>query len=195
MKIRPKINQITSGEAFDQWYWSKEELVHFCQQNEIPSQARKNELRRRVTEFLDTGKVTIEPTIKESNFDWSTEVLSDDTIITDSVKFGRNLRNYMKARVGDRFSFSNSLMNWFKENVGSTLNEAVEYWHELEHKKANGYRLDMSDFNVMNKYLEDFLTDNPELSRNQAMQCWQIKKYHPAPKGLVKYQPADLGLM
>lgn len=195
MKIRPKINQITSGEAFDQWYWSKEELVHFCQQNEIPSQARKNELRRRVIEFLDTGQVTIESTKKKSNFDWSKEVLSDDTIITDSVKFGRNLRKYMKVRVGDRFSFSSSLMNWFKDNVGSTLNEAVEYWHELEQKNANGYRLDMSDFNVMNKYLEDFLTDNPKLSRNQAMHCWQIKKYHPAPKGLVKYHPADLGLM
>ena len=195
MERRPVFRTDMSGCDFDQWYWSKEELDKICKQLSIPANARKNELRRRIIQFLEEGEVTISHIAINSDFDWAKEELKLNTVITDSIKFGQNLRRFMKKHTGDDFSFSGAFMAWVKENKGKTLEDAIDYWFTLKEKTKNGFRMDMSDFNVMNKYLEDFLNDNPQLKRDDGMKCWQLKKYYPAPKGLVRYEPQDLGLL
>ena len=182
---------MTSTE-FDNWFWHKEELDEFCKLLGIPFNTRKNELRRRIIEFLETGMVTFQTPKPTSSFDWKKESLSLETVITDSVVFGKNLRTFMKQQVGTKFSFTAAFMDWVRNNEGKTLADAVLYWQELSTKTQSGFRFDMSDFNVMNKYLDDFLGDNPTLKREDGMKCWQKKKYYPAPKGLVKYHSEDL---
>jgi len=192
---RPEMSATMTASEFDSWYWSKDELSEFCKENDIPANARKNELRRRIIQFLSGEQITIEKHERHSKFDWSKADLSLETIITDSVKFGQNFRRFMKSQVGDKFSFSNPFMTWVKENEGKTLEDAVDFWYSLQVKVKNGYRMDMSHFNVMNKYLDDFLEDNPNLKRDDGMLCWSIKKYYPAKKGLVKYEQSDLSLV
>ncbi len=194
MNRRPQFSNRMSGIEFDNWFWHKDELDEICKTLGIASNARKNELRRRIIEFLETGKVTIDIPKPYSSFDWKKEPLRLETVITDSVVFGKNLRSFMKDQVGVKFSFSAAFMEWVRNNEGKTLEDAVEYWQELNIKTKSGFRFDMSDYNVMNKYLDDFLKDNPKLKREDGMNCWQAKKFLPAPKGLVKYEPEDLRL-
>ena len=195
MELRPDFVEIKTGHDFDQWYWSKEELTEICRASKIPHNARKNELRRRIIQCLNGEPLNIEQKVIESNFDWARAELSPDTLITDSIKFGKNLRSFMKAAVGPKFSFSNAFMVWMREHTGHTLADAIEYWHALQVKTKAGYRMDMSDFNVMNKYLDDFLKANPTRKRDEGLQCWYIKKMGPAPGGQVKYEPKDLNFL
>lgn len=191
---RPALSTKLNSEEFDNWYWSKEELEAFCRILDISATARKNELRRRIIQFLNGEEVIIAKGIISSKFDWTKADLRLDTVITDSVKFGQNFRRFMKEQVGDKFSFSNAFMTWVRENEGKTLEDAIDFWYSLQVKVKNGYKMDMSDFNVMNKYLDDFLADNPSRKREEGMICWSIKKYYPARQGLVKYEQSDLSL-
>ncbi|MEM6261760.1 MAG: DUF6434 domain-containing protein [Bacteroidota bacterium] len=192
MSTRPPFESLTTGEAFDNWYWSKEELTKFCKQLNIPATARKNELRRRIIQHFKGESITLKKVVIQSNFNWAKEVLTPETVITDSIKFGQNLRAFFKQEIGKKFSFSNPFMAWMRENPGKTLADAVGFWHVLQEKTRKGYRMDTSDFNVMNKYLDDFLKDNPNLKRDQGLICWGAKKYYPAKGGQVKYESADL---
>ncbi|MEM6644257.1 MAG: DUF6434 domain-containing protein [Bacteroidota bacterium] len=194
MDTRPPFKDITTAADFDRWYWMKNELVEICKSLGLPSNDRKNELRRRVIDHFNGAKYLRVSSRPKSNFDWSKETLSLDTVITDSVTFGNNLRTFMKLHI-TKFSFNIEFMEWIKSNLGKTLEEAVIIYPVLLQEIKRGKKLDKSDYNVMNAYLESFLANNPKLQRDDAMKCWQIKKYLPAPKGLVKYDPSDLTLL
>jgi len=192
MEKRPLFTLDMNSKFFDQWYWSKDELIDICKKLDISFAARKNELRRRVIEYLDTGQVTIEILPIESSFNWAHEVLTLDTVITDSVSFGKNFRNFMKQQIGNKFVCSNDFMVWVRNSVGMTLRDAVDFYYKLQQDVEGIYHIDMSDFNVMNAYIDDFLEDQKDKKRSDALKCWGHKKYYKAPQGQVKYDSSDI---
>ena len=195
MKTRPNFEEIEDAEDFDNWYWMKEELVAICKASNIHFNGRKNELRQRIIDQMNGKKITKSKTQKPtSNFNWAKEKLTLKTVITDSVTFGKNLRHFMKSQISG-FVSSAEFMDWVKQNPGKTLQDAVDIYFKIETDKKKGIKIDKSDFNVMNAYIDSFLKANPNLSRKEALKCWDIKKYMPAKKGLVKYEDADLKLI
>ncbi|TRX60803.1 cytoplasmic protein [Fulvivirga sp. M361] len=137
---RPTFIAIKSGEEFNQWYWSKAEMEDICKQSGLPYSGSKFELRDRIMHALDhNGEVLPRERSKKttSNFDWSKTALSIYTIITDNVSFGPNFRNFMKSKIGKKFTCHSDFMEWIKNNSGKTLGDAIAKWAELEERKKD----------------------------------------------------------
>ncbi|MEO0563550.1 MAG: DUF6434 domain-containing protein [Chloroflexota bacterium] len=191
---RPEIGSIETGDAFKRWYWLKSELVDYCKSVGIPYGAGKFELVERIAHYKDTGEIKrAERKVVTSDFDWGKAPLALDTVITDSYKNTQNMRQFMKKHVGDSFSFRSPFMRWMEANVGKTLSEAVEAWHDLEaERNAVGYQSKILHHNQYNQYIRDFFEANPDKTREEADLCWAYKRNLPSDDGRHRYDPSDL---
>lgn len=61
-----------------------------------------------------------------SEFDWHSESLNDQTIITENYKNTQNVRRYFQSRLGPDWKNNRKFMLWLKENEGKTLKDATE---------------------------------------------------------------------
>ena len=192
--IRPKFEKSISIYDFKNHYWLKEELIVFCRKTGIKRNGGKIEIADRILKYLETGEI-ITQSEKErqrtkSNFDWNTEFLYVDTIITDNYKNTENVREFFKKSIGSNFKFNVEFMNWMKSNTGKTLGEAIEKWNEIVVKKKDkNYKTEIAPQFEYNTYIRDFLNDNPKLSTKDAIESWKIKREKPEQK---KYDKKDL---
>lgn len=195
---RPNFNTIETGSEFNQWYWRKDELIEIFKAVGLPCGGTKSELRDRIIFALDNnGK--LKPTKKKlhpkSDFNWARAQLFPETIITDSVSFGLNFRNFMKSHIGTKFSCHSDFMHWVKSNPGKTLQDAIVKWKQMELRKDKpDFRRDIPKHNMLNQYLRDFLDGNVDKSFRDALHYWEIKKRMPMENGFVKYAASDLKL-
>lgn len=191
---RPPINSINTSAELRRWYWLKAELVTYCREYRIPYSASKFELLDRIAYFLDTGDIPKTSHKKvTSSFDWKTEILTLDTVITDSYKSTQNVRRFMTEHVGKHFSFNIEFMRWMKTNIGRTLGDAIDYWQRLDGDKRSGdYEAEIPDHNQYNQYLRDFFNENPSLTMTEARICWDFKRALPNEDGRHRYEPTDL---
>lgn len=181
---------------FQEFYWLKTELLAFCKTERIPTTGSKIELTNRITQFLQTGKIEKTSTTKRksiSTFDWNATPLSPNTIITDNYKNTTNVRQFFETQIGGSFKFNVRFMNWMKSNVGKTLSDAIEEWHQIKtvQKKTKKTKEIAPQFEY-NRYLRDFLADNPGAGREMGMQLWKIKK---SMRGDNVYKRDDLKLL
>ena len=103
---KPILDKEISLEDFNDFYWLKKELVHFCQAIGISSTGGKIEISDRIRTYLSTGEIVkqvknIHKT--KSKFDWANEVLTINTLITDNYKNGENVRNFFILEIGSPF--------------------------------------------------------------------------------------------
>lgn len=194
---RPLLTDIESAEEFRKWYWLKEELVAYCKSVGISYVGGKFEIQDRIVHLLEYGHISrpiSKPKIAVvSKFDWSKEILSLDTVITDSYKNSQNVRLFFEKQVGHQFHFSIDLMKFMKSNSGKMLKDAVAEWHRLHDlKKDKNYKTEIPSHNQYNQYMRSFLADNPDKTRADAMKYWKLKKA--LPDG-AKYEKSDLDLI
>lgn len=81
-----------------------------------------------------------------------------------------------------------------KNNVGSTLGDFISQYPTIK-KRRKGQKI--PDHNQFNRYLRDFLKDNPNLSKQKAVETWKkaIEVPRPGSKGRgIKYSQNDLKL-
>lgn len=71
--MRPQLDNKTDVEEFINFYWLKEELFSFCRTYDLPSNGSKDEMTKRIYEYLKTGKIAT-PTTKRQ-FQSGTEFL------------------------------------------------------------------------------------------------------------------------
>lgn len=192
MTQRPKLTKRIAVEDFRSFYWFKSELIEFCRNQGLSSQGGKLDIATRIELFLSTG--TIEPQAnkqqKVSNFDWNTETLSLDTIITDSYKNTQNVRDFFTRNIGPGFKFNVSFMDWMKSNTGKTLQDAIdEYDNILSRNKTRSTPKEIAPQFEYNRYIRDFMKDNPDASRNEAIKHWHAKKKK---RGDNRYNRSDL---
>ena len=196
---RPEFQDIKSGEEFNNWYWLKEEMTEICRFLNLPRIGRKFDLRDRIMYALDNnGKVKSESErLKtKSKFNWAKADLTLKTKITDNVSFGPNFRHFMKNEIGDKFTCHSDFMNWVKNNVGKTLEDAVFVYKQFENRNRRpDFQRKIADQNMFNQYVRDFMKDNPCTSLNTARKFWLIKKQMPTKNGFVKYEKSDFKLL
>ncbi len=192
---KPILNKEISLEDFNDFYWLKEELIQFCRTMGISSTGGKIEIANRIRIYLSTGKIVkqVKNTHKiTSKFDWANEVLTKNTVITDSYKNGENVRNFFIQEIGSHFKFNVIFMKWMKENIGKTLGDAIIEWKRIEAlKKDRNYVSEISPQFEYNRYMRAFLKDNPNLSSKEAMKFWKLKS---AQRGSIEYDKKDLEL-
>ncbi len=192
---KPILDKEISLEDFNDFYWLKKELVHFCRTIGISSTGGKVEISNRIRTYLSTGEIVkqVKNTHKiKSKFDWANEVLTKNTVITDSYKNCKNVRNFFIQEIGSHFKFNVIFMKWMKENVGKTLGDAIMEWKRIEAlKKDCNYVSEISPQFEYNRYMRAFLKDNPNLSSKDAMKFWKLKS---AQRGSNEYDEKDLEL-
>ncbi len=192
--MRPELNKQISLEDFNAHYWLRSELIDFCKKEKLPYTGGKIAIVKIINFYLQTGQV-FQPEIKKtlptiSKFDWHSEPLSLNTIITDSYKNTQNVRRFFLNEIGKHFSFNITFMSWFKENVGKTLSEAIPAWkHIHEQKNGKNAKLKIAPQFEFNTYVHDFLADNPDKVLKDVIKCWKEKRQL---KEAKIYKRADL---
>ena len=190
----PKLEKGISLKDFQEFYWLKEELITFCKEHNISSTGSKAEITDRVIIFLETGKNTNQSKTEKqkplSHFDWNSETLSCETIITDNYRNSENVRAFFKTQIGNHFKFNTLFMNWMKENVGKTLKDAINEWNRIYLlKKDKNYKSEIGSQFEYNTYIRDFLADNPGMTIEDARKHWLLKR---KARGSRKYSKDDL---
>jgi len=179
MDKRPKLDKNISESDFKEFYWLKEELVNFCRFVGILTSGSKTELEGRIIRFLNSSIIE-KPKRKTkalSTFNWREEPLTRETHITDNYKNNQNVRRFFTEQIGKRFRFNIAFMDWMKANVGKTLGNAVDAWLEIEElKKMRTEPKKILPHLQYNRYVRDFLADNPEKSMQDAIKHWKVKK-------------------
>ncbi len=191
--MRPDLNSQITAEEFRDFYWLKEELVEFCKAEGLDRRGGKIELADRIAHFLETGgKVNSRtPAKPKSDFDWGNAELTPKTVITDNYRNTENVRAFFKTTVGSKFRFTVKFMNWMKENVGATLEEAAVAWEHIQQQKKTEPQGKIAPQFEFNQYLRDFAHDNPGASRELVIECWKKKR---AARGGNVYERSDLKL-
>ena len=198
MTDRPEISSIQSGAEIRKWYWRKDELVTNARNLGLKTSGGKFEILERIAHFLDTGEksspgeVTLKP---KSSFDWHSEPLTSQTVITDSYKNTQNVRRFFKSEIGPKFTFNIAFMEWMKENTGRTLKDACEAYQAIQAQaKTPGFKTQIKSHNQFNQYTRDFLEDNPELGMADVRRVWALKIKLPSENGRHVYERSDLEL-
>ena len=182
-----------SADEFDRWYWPGDALRSFCEVLNVSPAGTKAVLRARVLTVLAGDPPPAPPRRRTGAFNWAKEVLTPDTVITDGISFGPNVRGYFKAAIGRKFSCHSDFMDWVRGNAGATLADAEAAWRMLEARKDDpALRREIAACNNYLQYLRDARDAHPDLSLEQAKACWDAKKVRPAPGGMVQFDSADL---
>jgi hypothetical protein len=193
---RPLLNDKISTQDFQEHYWLKEELSVFCKVCGIDRTGGKAELANRIMLFLESGGVVstkVKPNkTSTSKFNWSKEVLTGETTITDNYKNSENVRLFFLREISPHFHFNVEFMKWAKHNTGKTLQEAIKEWGRLfELKKDKNYHTIIEPQFEYNKYMRAFLADNHGKSIKEAIRFWKLKS---AQRGTNEYERSDLDL-
>ncbi len=67
-----------------------------------------------------------------NNFNWHSEPLNSNTIITANYKNTQNVRRFFQSHFGTNFKMNREFMAWLKTNAGKTLGDAIK---AFENKK------------------------------------------------------------
>lgn len=195
---RPEIQTITTGAELRRWYWLKDELMRHARVLGVKTYGGKFTILDRIAHFLDSGEIDWpgDKKIKTSSkFDWHTEQLEPETIITDSYKSSQNVRRFFKTHTGSSFKFNIEFMNWMKSNRGKTLADAIlEYDAMKKRELQSGFQTKIADHNQFNQYTRDILADNPEMEMDKVLRYWALKTKLPSDTGRHIYEPSDLQL-
>lgn len=193
METRPNLNTNISVKDFKEYYWLKSELIEFCKTEGLQRTGSKIEISESITNYLKTGVKAVRKTKSKTkcHFNWNTEKLSRQTVITENYKNSENVRAFFKNEIGPRFKFNVQFMNWMRNNQGKKLEEAIEAWQTIEtNKKTSSSPKEIAPQFEYNRYIRDFMADNPKSSRESAIKLWKIKK---SQRGHNLYHREDLG--
>ena len=192
---RPELNDKISIIDFNDFYWLKKDLVAFCKSKRISTTGGKQELIERIIIYLQTGKIigTSPKEKTKSKFDWNNADITHNTEITDNYKNTENVRAFMKREIGTHFHFNTEFMKWTKQNIGKTMNEAINEWKQrYELGKNKNYQTKISSQFEYNAYIRAFLADNKDKKLTDAIKYWKLKRNR---RGDNAYSKDDLQLI
>ncbi|MEO0903864.1 MAG: DUF6434 domain-containing protein, partial [Pseudomonadota bacterium] len=152
------------------------------------------EIADRIAYFLDHGTPPVEAKTRQritSKFDWHSEPLTPDTVITDSYKNTQNMRRFMQGAIPG-FKFSIPFMDWMKANVGLTLADAVTAAKQIEADKKAGKKQPDQPHNQYNAYTRAYFAHVPDGTQKELRSLWALRRKQPGP---YVFAPDDLDLL
>ena len=194
---RPPLDPRLSPDDFRSFYWLKEELVAFCRAFGLPSTGSKEQISANIELFLATGTIKQEKTRaasqeavrKPEQGSPPQEPLSVHTIITTAYRSDQAHRAFFRSLIGQEFHFTVHFMNFMKENIGKTYQDAIDEWYrERERKKDRTSRSPIAPQFEYNQYIRAYFEHNPGKTLQDAIASWNRKKKR---RGSTTYSPAD----
>ena len=165
--------------------------MNFCREIGISSSGGKIEIANTISEYLETGKITKKATTKNPKLPKVTQPITKETVIGIEYRTYKEKKVFFISIIGKKFHFTTHLLEYFKENAGKrTYGDLINEWHkEQELKKDPNFVKEIAPQFEYNTYIRDFMKDNPNKTRNNAIKYWKIKKSKP---GNNKYSKKDL---
>ncbi|MCL2066500.1 MAG: SAP domain-containing protein [Treponema sp.] len=180
----------TKKELYDTYYL-KNELVKLCKNYGLPTTGLKENLLEYICGFIE--KKTVKKIIGKqkkvnSNFEPSLKKIIDINYSNNEIH-----RAFFKETIGKYFKFNVQFMNWMEENKGkNTYNEAIKIYNKIAFEKKSGKKNIIRKQFEYNHYTRDFFEDNPNLSKNDCIKCWNYKKKQ---IGKHKYEKEDIKIL
>lgn len=179
---RKILHKTMDSDEFLRGYYLLEELYVFCRQEAIPIGGGKEELRKRIAHYLNTGQI-LKPKKQPQRI---CSTCSLETTIEENMRFSESLRVFFKQQIDSSFKFSVPFQHWLKTNVGKTYADAIVAYKQLRHTKEPTVIDKQFEYNT---YIRDFFKYNKGKSLNDAILCWNYKKQKLIPH---IYEPMDL---
>ena len=186
--MRPTLNQDIQLQDFQRYYWLKEELQQFCRANGLSASGSKLEITDRITKFLETGEI-VKPTRSRKQKP-PEGPLSLETVIMEGHTCSQNVHHFFKQYIPN-FHFSTAIQNYFKENIGKTYQDALNFWHEEQQRlKDPAYKKELAPQFEYNQFIRDYFADtkNKGKTKHDAIEAWNIIKAQPREN---KYRPSQ----
>jgi len=160
-------------DVFGRYYYLKEELVCFCDSEQICSRGHKQELTDRIREYLQTGVVidnTTHAVVRTRHRE-----IDDSTILGEGFVCTEEARRYFVAYLGTGFRFRVPFVRWIRDNPGKTFADATKQYDSIinDLKSNNTVIGDQFEYN---RYIRDYYSDNPDGDLVSAIRCWKYKK-------------------
>ena len=186
MSERPDLTKDLDVDTFRNFYYLKEELMHFCRENNIPVSGSKDELASRIASFLETGEIL--PAASKRKETVNLDLITETTVIEKNIVCSEKHRAFFREKIGKNFSFNVGFQKWLKGNAGKTYGDAITAYYQILEEKKKGKTVIDKQFEY-NTYIRDFFEDNKGRSLEDAIKCWKYKK---GLKGHNRYEKSDL---
>lgn len=169
-------------------YFYKDELVSLCKKYGLPTAGSKENLLEYLCGFIENKPIKKSVSNKKiTNKDFEPAL---EKIIDESYTNNETHRSFFKENIGKHFKFNVIFMNWIEENKGKkTYRNAIEIYDKILSDKKHGKKTEIGKQFEYNRYTRDFFKDNPKLSREDCIKCWNNKKKQ---IGNHKYEKEDL---
>ena len=191
MDVRPKLDKEITPNDFKDFYWLKEELVSFCRGIGINSSGGKIDIAKRIIRYLESGEIIRTAGIGKSKLLKASSPITINTILGIEHRGYIEKKKFMISVVGSNFHFTTHLLEYFKLNTGKkTYKDLIAEWYkEQELNKDPNYKREIAPQFEYNRYIRDFMNDNPGKTRSEAIEYWKIKK---SLRGNNVYRRSDL---
>ena len=191
MNFRPNLTKNISTNDFQEFYWLKSELAGFCKEIGISSSGGKIEISDRIVKYLKTGEIPKKHATTKTKLQKATLPITKETIIGIEYRSYKEKKEFMKSVIGSHFHFTIHLLDYVKRYSGvKKYADLINEWYlEQERKKDPDFIKEISPQFEYNIYIRDFLKDNPDKSKKEAIEYWKIKR---ARRGDNKYSKDDL---
>ena len=193
MKKEAKLSKSMTEKEFDNGYWYLTELKTFATEIGLPNTAklRKDEIEQLIKHFLKTGKITQHSRVSKT-----------DKGLKDSVKgltLDTRIINYTNDKVTKEFVHHHALLKAPKMKKKSGVMYWINRWREdqlsLGNKITYGdlideyLRMNLSKERLpqipstrFNNFVSDYLANEPNGERQQAIDAWETLKALDIPK-------------
>ena len=171
-------------------YFLKEDLIKLCKEYNLPTNGSKDNLLEYIGNYIENKpvkKLKNKTKITNNSFEPSLEKIIDENYSNNEIH-----RVFFIKTIGKHFKFNVMFMKWMDKNKGKkTYKEAIEMYIKILLEKK-GEKTKIGKQFKYNQYIRDFFENNPELSREDCIKCWNYKKKQ---KGKHKYEKNDLKIL
>ena len=63
-----------------------------------------------------------------SKFDWHSDPITRDTLVTTDYRNTQNVRRFLKSQCGNQFKFDRPFMQWIKDGTEKTMGDVADEW-------------------------------------------------------------------
>ena len=177
MSSKPDLSDKLTVSQFKSFYWKKSELIEFCRQNNIATQGNKEYLAQTIENFISSG---VKPAKKIKK---KPKVLIDSakqiTLSTPVINYRNDLktREFFISKIGNKFKFNYYLRDFAKQrNDGNlTYGDLVTGYKASLTKKQQSIGKQFK----YNQFQRDFYKNNPNNSRTDCIEAWNLIKSVP----------------
>lgn len=169
--MKPILSKELSSEEFNEYYYLKDELINFCHENGLKSTGKKTDLERRISKYLEKQNTNNTITGEKSSI---LSGISLDDKIGNQMSSQEN-RELFEDCKDSTFSFNINNNVWFKNHPDTTYENAFQIFHGIHNIITKSGRKFRKQYQY-NKYVKDFLKNNPEATFDDAVHCWKNNK-------------------